>query len=108
MRWLDGINDSVDIRLSKHLGMVKDREAWCAAVHGVTKSWIQLSEQPCRYFMKFLAVDMPFFKNGLGLIYLQSAFTSQLSTDCAFFDDLTYITLLGKVLWDRDTDKSMQ
>ena len=44
MRWLDGITDPGDMNLSKLRDVVKDREAWCAAVHGITKSWTRLGD----------------------------------------------------------------
>ena len=44
MRWLEGIIDSVDLSVSQLQEIVKDREAWCAAVHGAAKSWSRLSD----------------------------------------------------------------
>ena len=80
MRWLDGITNSIDMRLSKLWEIVKDREAWCAAVHGVTRSQTRLSNRTERDLLKLISIELVMPSNHLilcgPLLLLPSIFPS--------------------------------
>ena len=79
MRWLDGLTDSMDMGLSKFLEMVKDREARCAAVHGVTKSQTRLSystSTPVLYVGKY-SLPHNFTSHPLPLNHCKPSFSSR-------------------------------
>ena len=70
MRWLDGITDATEMTLSKLWEMVKNREAWCATVHGVTRSQTQLSDGITTTMRKLLNYKIRLTRKSFNLIKL--------------------------------------
>ena len=64
MRWLDGITNSMDMNLSKLQETVKDREAWCVAVHGAAKSWTRLNDWTMTFYTHFWPLHRKPFQAG--------------------------------------------
>ena len=95
MRWLDGITDLMDMSLGKPWELVMDREAWCAAVHGATESWTQLSDWTELIVRSKL-------DNFLHIFPRRSPFPTRYNSSLELFGSLN--SSPQNRLWDKDLD----